>query len=435
MAKDLTYLGRISWRDDERAFGIHAADRLAHMHVVGKTGTGKSSFLEFLVRQDIANGHGLALFDPHGDLVERVHAWARAQGRTDVIYLDVPDPTQPFGFNPLANVPPLRRSLAASGLIEALKKMFSEAWGVRMEHFLRHALLLLLDQPAATIADIPRLFTEPDFRKAAIAHAVHPQVQRFWNLEFPSYPIRMRMEAVAPVMNKVGAFLADPFLHRILATPTSTFDLREVMDKGQVLLVNLAKGKIGEGPAAVFGALLMASIGLAGLSRSELPESKRRGFYVYGDEFQTYTTLAVANMLAELRKYGVGMVLANQYLDQIEDEVLSAIMGNVGTLIAFRVGVQDAKTLGKEFEPEFEVLDLISLPNRHFCVRMLVKGVFAWSFSGKTVDVKPRTVHGAGTGGGLGRQSVQPSHRSARLGQEPGLSSRMGGGGLEKPGF
>lgn len=245
MAEPLTYLGRIAWRDDRRAFGIHAGDRLAHMHVVGKTGTGKSSFLEVLVRQDLANGHGVALFDPHGDLVERVHAWAVVHGRTDVVYLNVPDPSQPFGFNPLQNVPPLRRSLAASGLIEALKMMFSEAWGVRMEHFLRYALLLLLDQPSATIADIPQLFTEPDFRKEAVKHAANPQVLRFWIQEFPSYPVRMRMEAVVPIMNKIGAFLADPFLHRILATPESSFDLRAIMDNGQVLLVNLSIGRIG----------------------------------------------------------------------------------------------------------------------------------------------------------------------------------------------
>jgi hypothetical protein len=395
MAESLTYIGRVHWRDHRRAFGIHPDDRLAHMYVVGKTGTGKSSLLEFLVRQDMANSHGLALFDPHGDLVERVQTWAIAHGRTEIIYLDVPDPAQSFGFNPLANVPPLRRSLAAAGLIEALKKMFSEAWGVRMEHFLRHALLLLLDQPSATIADIPRLFTEPDYRKAAISNAVHPQVQRFWTLEFPSYPVRMRMEAVAPVMNKIGAFLADPFLHRILATPQSTFDLRTVMDQGQVLLVNLAKGRIGEGPAAAFGALLMASIGIAGLSRSELAEEKRRPFYVYGDEFQTFTTLAIANMLSELRKYGIGMILANQYLDQIEEEVRSAIMGNVGTLIAFRVGAEDARSLAKEFAPEFEVDDLISLPNRQFCVRMLVRGEFVRSFSGRTVDIVGSRVKGA----------------------------------------
>ncbi len=386
MAEPSTYIGRIHWRGDNRPFGIHSNDRLAHMHVVGKTGTGKSSLLEWLVRQDVGSGHGLALFDPHGDLVERAYAWSQAR-RSDVIYLNVPDPAQPFGFNPLAGVPPLRRSLAAAGLIEALRKMFSEAWGVRMEHFLRHALLLLLDQPSATVADIPRVFTEPEFRNAAIAHVVQPQVQRFWTMEFPSYPVRMRMEAVAPVMNKLGAFLADPFLGRILATAESTFDLRDVMDEGQVLLVNLAKGRIGEGPAALFGALLMASIGIAGLSRSDQPEGERRPFYVYGDEFQTYTTLAFANMLAELRKYRVGMVLANQYLDQIDDEVRSAIMGNVGTLITFRVGAEDAKTLEKEFAPEFETDDLISLPNRQFCVRMLVQGEFVRPFSGRTIDV------------------------------------------------
>lgn len=387
MRASLIRLGKIAWRRDERVFGIHQGDRLAHMYVLGKTGAGKSSFLEFAIRQDLQQGHGFALFDPHGDLVDRVHAWAGERGRKDVLYLNVPDPTQPFGFNPLQNVPPLRRSLAASGLIEALRKMFSEAWGVRMEHFLRHALLLLLDQPSATIADIPRLFTESEFRKAAIAHAIQPQVRRFWMVEFPSYPIRMRMEAVAPVMNKIGAFLSDPFLHRILALPESTFDLRKIMDEGQVLLVNLSKGRIGEGPAAIFGALLMASIGLAGLSRSEMPESTRRPFFVYGDEFQTYTTLAVANMLAELRKYGVGLTLANQYLDQVEPEVLSAIMGNVGTLVAFRVGAPDAQALVKEFTPEFDAGDLISLPNRQFCIRMLVHGEYVRPFSGRTVNV------------------------------------------------
>ncbi|MDQ3279797.1 MAG: type IV secretion system DNA-binding domain-containing protein [Acidobacteriota bacterium] len=387
MGESLTYLGRIHWRDKRRPFGIHAGDRLAHTYVLGKTGTGKSSLLEFLARQDLASTNGLALFDPHGDLVERLHGWSREQGRTDVVYLNVPDANQPFSFNPLANVPPLRRSLAAAGLIEALKKMFSEAWGVRMEHFLRYALLLLLDQPSATIADIPRLFTEPDFRKAAIEHAVHEPVQKFWTAEFPSYPIRTRMEAVAPVMNKLGAFLADPFLHRILASPTSTFNLRELMDERGVLLVNIAKGRIGEGPAAAFGALLMASIGIAGLSRSEVPEEQRRPFYVYGDEFQTYTTLAIANMLAELRKYGVGMILANQYLGQVDDEVRSAIMGNVGTLVAFRVGAEDAAKLAKEFRPEFDPDDLISLPNRQFCVRMLVRGEFVRPFSGRTIDV------------------------------------------------
>lgn len=386
MHDDLLYLGRINWRDKRHPFGIRPEDRLAHLYLIGKTGTGKSSFLEMLVRQDISAGRGVALFDPHGDLVERLHAWALVHGRRDAIYLNVPDASATFAFNPLESVPELRRSVTAAGLIEVFKKLF-DTWGVRLEHFFRHALLLLLDQPEATLADVPRLFLDKDFRKTAVEYATHPQVASFWRNEFESYPVRTRMEAVAPLMNKVGAFLADPFLHRILSNPKSSFHLREVMDEGRVLLINLSKGKIGEGPAALFGGLLMASIGIAGLSRSDLPETARRGFYVYGDEFQTYTTLAVANMLSELRKYGVSLTLANQYLDQIDPEVRSAIMGNVGTLVTFRVGAEDAERLVKHFQPEFEIDDLIALPNRSFYIRMLVRGEFVRPFSGRTIDV------------------------------------------------
>jgi hypothetical protein len=390
MHHGLTYLGRVNWRHDDRPFGIWPADRRAHLYAVGKTGTGKSSFLEFLIRQDLVNGNGVALFDPHGDLVDRVYRFALGTGRTDVVYLNVPDLTQPFGFNPLGGVAPIRRSLAAAGLIEAFKKIFDDSWGVRLEHFFRHALLLLLDQPSATLADVPRLFLDTEFRKQAVKYATADQVRRFWTFEFPNYPPRFRTEAVAPIMNKVGAFLADPFLYRILATPESSFDLRKVMDSGQVLLVNLAKGKIGEGPAALFGALMMSSLSLVGLSRSDTPEEQRSDFFVYGDEFQTYTTLAIANMLAELRKYGVGMVLANQYLDQLDKEVKTAILGNIGTLVVFRVGASDGSTLGKELGNNFETQDLIALPNRSFFVRMLVKGQYEDPFSAKTIEL-PQT--------------------------------------------
>jgi len=388
MHTGLTYLGRTNWRDHDRPFGIWPEDRRAHLYAVGKTGTGKSSFLEFLIRQDLVNGNGLALFDPHGDLVERIYRFAVDTGRTDVVYLNVPDLTQSFGFNPLGGVAPLRRSLAAAGLIEAFKKIFDDSWGVRLEHFFRHALLLLLDQPSATLADVPRLFLDSQYRKQAVEYATADQVRRFWTFEFPNYPPRFRTEAVAPIMNKVGAFLADPFLYRILATPESSFDLRDIMDKSHVLLVNLAKGKIGEGPAALFGALMMSSLSLVGLSRSDMPEEKRSDFFIYGDEFQTYTTLAIANMLAELRKYGVGMVLANQYLEQLDPEVKSAILGNISSLVVFRVGASDGSVLGKELGDNFETQDLIALPNRNFFVRMLVKGQYADPFSAKTIEIK-----------------------------------------------
>ena len=387
MQTGLTYLGRTNWRDHDKPFGMWPEDRRAHLYALGKTGTGKSSFLEFLIRQDLVNGHGLALFDPHGDLVERVHRFAVEKGRADVVYLDVPDLAQSFGFNPLGGVAPLRRSLAAAGLIEAFKKIFDDSWGVRLEHFFRHALLLLLDQPSATLAEVPRLFLDTEYRKQAVEYATTDQVRRFWTFEFPNYPPRFRTEAIAPIMNKVGAFLADPFLYRILAAQESTFDLREMMDKGHVLLVNLAKGKIGEGPAALFGALLMSSLSLAGLSRSDAPEEGRSDFMIYGDEFQTYTTLAIANMLAELRKYGVGMILANQYLDQLDKEVKSAILGNIGSLVVFRVGASDGNTLVKELGDNFETQDLIALPNRNFFVRMLVQGQYVEPFSAKTIEL------------------------------------------------
>jgi hypothetical protein len=385
---DLVFLGRTTWRNGRRPFGIRRADVRAHVYIVGKTGTGKSTLLEALIRQDLIARRGCAVFDPHGDLVEEVRLWLPTSGREDVLYLNVPDADQRFGFNPLADVPPLRRSLAASGLVDVLKKIFADSWGVRLEYILRNAILLLLDQPAATISDIPRLFHDPQFRRAAAERATNPHVRRFWTTEFEAYPAAtFRAQAISPIENKIGAFLVDPFLQRILTAPKSTFDLRRLMDDGQVLLVNLAKGKIGEGPSALFGALLLSACGLAGLSRADLPPAERRDFTIYADEFQTFTTDFISNMMAELRKYGVALVLANQFLDQIEDPIRDAVLGNAGSLIVFRVGATDAGHLVKEFSPEFGREDLIDLPNRQFAVRLMVDGRPARPFSGETIEL------------------------------------------------
>jgi len=381
---ELTFLGRTNWRDRIRPFGLRELDRRAHMYVIGKTGTGKSSLLEFMIRQDIANGRGLALLDPHGDLAERIVAWVPDSRRADLIYLNVPDPTQPFGFNPLQGVPVLKRSLAANGIVEALKKMFAESWGYRMEHILRAALLLLLDQPVATIADVLRLFHEPDFRVEAATRATNPHVARFWTTEFPAFG-KLTKEAVSPIENKLGSFLIDPFLTRILTASESTFSPEEVLRKGQLLVVNLAKGKIGETPAALFGGLLVSALGVAGLGRAEAADSSE-SFYMYLDEFQTFTTLALANMLAELRKYGVGLILANQFLDQLVPEVRASILGNVATLLVFRVGAGDAVRLAKELGGASEPEDLILLPNRSFWIRPLVLGEAVPAFTGSALS-------------------------------------------------
>jgi GTPase SAR1 family protein len=382
----LIFLGRTKWRNLRKLFGMRSKDRRAHMYVVGKTSVGKSSLLEAMIRQDVLAGNGLALFDPHGDLAERLVDWIPESRKGDVIYLNVPDPEQPFGFNPLEGVPKLRRSLAANGITEALKKLFDDSWGTRLEYILRNALMLLLEQPEATLADVVRLFHEKDFRKDAAERSENEQVKRFWTTEFEKYG-RHRSEAVTPIENKLGSLLVDPFVSRILTIPKSTFSPREAMDSGKVLLVNLAKGKIGEAPAMLFGGLLVTMLGLSGLARADTPEATRRDFFIYLDEFQTFTTLSLINMLAELRKYGVGLVLANQFLDQIDMELRSAILGNVGTLVVFRVGAIDAQKLVKELHPDLEFYELTLLPNRMFWIRPLVDGQSTEAFTGETITL------------------------------------------------
>jgi hypothetical protein len=381
----ITLIGRTNFRNQHKAFGIRQVDRRAHMYIIGKTGTGKSTLLETMIRQDIEAGRGLALFDPHGDLVERVLAWFPENRRGDLVYFNAPDASRPLGFNPLESVPLAKRAVAASGMLEVFKKIWAESWGPRLEHILRNALLALLDQPQATLADILRLMDEPGFRRIAASRVRNAQVRHFWLREYESYPVRFRAEAIAPIQNKVGAFLADPVLNAILTQPKSAFDLRGLMDEGRILLVNLAKGKIGEDSAALLGALLVSRIGLAGLSRTEVPESERRDFYLYLDEFQNFTTLSLANMMSELRKYRVNLILAHQYLLQLDLQVRDAILGNAGTIISFRLGLADAEILSKEFWPEFSAEDLIRLPNYSVYTKLMVNGAVTRPFSAETI--------------------------------------------------
>jgi hypothetical protein len=355
------------------------------MYIIGKTGTGKSTLMETLMLQDMAAGHGFGLLDPHGDLLERVLAKVPEQRKEDLIYFNVPDAAHQLGFNPLENVPPAKRPLAASGLLEVFKKIWAEFWGPRSEHIFRNALLALLDQPEATLADVLRLLDDATYRKHAVARVSNSQVRDFWLREYEKYPARFRAEATAPIQNKVGAFLANPVLSHIITQPKSTFDLRNVMDEGKILLVNLAKGKIGEDASALLGAMLVAKIGLTALSRADVSESERKDFFVYLDEFQTFTTLSLANMLSELRKYRANLILSHQYLFQVDEAVRHAILGNVGTIIAFRVGPADAEILAKEFYPEFKPRDLMNLCNYHIYLKLMIEGKVTAPFSAETV--------------------------------------------------
>ncbi len=384
---DLTLLAETDFRNIHRPFGISRADRRAHLHIIGKTGTGKSTLIANLCRQDILNGEGLALLDPHGDLVEAVIRMVPPDRQNDLIYFNVSDRMHPLAFNPLDAASEAAKPLAASALISAFKKLWADSWGPRTEYLLRNALLTLLDLPQRTLSDIPKLFDDAGFRAQALTAVSNPHVRRFWEREYDRFPARLRAEAIAPIQNKVGEFLVNPILQPILGKTTSSFRLREVMDSGKILLVNLAKGKIGEDTAALLGTLLVSQMAVAALGRSGIPEADRRDFYLYADEFPSFTTSAFAGMLAEMRKYRLCLTLAHQHLGQLEDCVHDAIIGNTGTTIAFRVGMRDAELLAKEFLPELGAADLVHLPNYHFYIRLMVEGVVSRPFSGRALKL------------------------------------------------
>jgi Type IV secretion-system coupling protein DNA-binding domain len=381
----ITFLAQTNFRNERKIFGIKRADRRAHMYVVGKTGTGKSTLIANLARQDLVNGEGFALLDPHGDLVEQVLKAVPEERQADLIYFNVPDTTRPLAFNPLETTEARLRPLVASGLISIFKKLWAEFWGPRMEYILRNALLALLDLPGTTLLDAPRLLDDPDFRRHVLNYVRNDQVRRFWLREYQTYPARFRAEAIAPIQNKVGEFLVNPILRRIVGQPKSALDVRHMMDDGKILLVNLAKGKIGEDTASLLGAMLVTKIGLAALGRTELPEQERRDFYLYVDEFPSFTTTSFAGMLSEMRKYRLSLVLAHQYLSQVDEPIRDAILGNAGTIVSFRLGLTDAELLEKEFYPEFRASDLVGLPNYHLYLKLMIDGVVSKPFSAETL--------------------------------------------------
>lgn len=376
---------RTNSRGKRIPFGIKYQDRLSHIYMIGKTGTGKTTLLETLIMQDIENGHGVCLIDPHGDFVERVATRISKGRQKDIIYMNVPDATQPYGYNPLKYVAPEYRPLAASGILEVFKKMWKESWGQRLEHILRNAILALLESPYAELGDILKLLVDKNFRYETVKHLDNARVKDFWLIEYENYSYRLRADAIVPIQNKVGAFLADPTLNRILTNPKQPINIRRIMDEGKILLVNLAKGRLGEDTAGLLGGLLVTTVGLAAFSRADMPEDKRRDFYLYIDEFQNFTTLAIANMASELRKFHVGLVLAHQYLHQLDPDIRHAVLGNAGTLISFRLGGKDAATIAHEFPPIFTAEDLIFLPNYRIYLKLMIDGAPSKPFSAETL--------------------------------------------------
>lgn len=384
-SSNISLFARTNARHTSLKFGLKQADRLFHVYAIGKTGTGKSTLLETLALQDIRAGRGCAVIDPHGDLISRLARSIPENRKADFINLDAPSPDQPYGYNPLRRVRYDKIPLAASGLMEAWKKLWTDAWGVRMEHVLRNILYALLETDGASLPDILRLLTDTGYRRGVVSVLQNEQVKEFWLSEFPKYNPRYRQESIAPIQNKVGAFLADPRLYRMLVKPEIDLRFRKIMDEGKVLLVNLSKGELGEDSSTLLGSLLMTTFSLAAFSRAETEEGSRRPFFLYVDEFQSFTTLSVANMISELRKYGVGLILANQNLSQLEREVRSAVLGNVGTIITFRLGPEDASFLSKEFSPVFGEEDIMNLANHDIYLRLMIDGRPSSPFSATTL--------------------------------------------------
>lgn len=378
------------YRDIQKRFGIKEKNRRGHMYITGKTGTGKSTLIENLAISDIRAGNGLALVDPHGDLAEDILNFVPKRRAEDVIYFNPSDLEYPIAFNPLENVPPDSRHVVVSGLLSVFRKIWPEFWGPRLEHILRHSILTLLERPGSTLLDVPRLLTDKEFRMGVLERVSHPQVKDFWLSEFEKYSVWLRSEAISPILNKIGQFLVSIPLRNIVGQKENTFNLRNAMDEGKILIVNLAKGKIGEDNCALLGAMMVTEIQLAALSRSELPEDKRKPFYLYVDEIHNFLTLSFADILSEARKYGLNLVLAHQYIEQLDERVRAAIFGNVGTIISFRVGAEDAKYLAREFSPVFNETDLTNLANFHIYLKLMIDGVTSEPFSAITLPTVER---------------------------------------------
>lgn len=385
---EVSAFGLTNFRGINHQFGILRGDRSRHLYIIGQTGAGKSGTLELLALSDIYHDQGYAIIDPHGDFAIDNMKFIPERRVKDVVYFNPADTNFPIGFNPLEVTNPGQRLMTASEVIGVLKRMFGDSWGPRLEHILRFTLLALLERPETTMLDITRMLTDKEFRKETLFYVTDTVVMQFWKSEFGSWSEKYATEAIAPVLNKVGAFTANSIIRNIIGQPKSTFDIRQIMDEGKILIVNLSKGLIGEDNAGILGAFLVTKIQLAAMSRSDIPRIEdRRPFYLYVDEFQNFATDSFATILSEARKYGLNLTVANQYISQMDESVRDAVFGNVGSMISFRASADDAPILAKQFEPQFEAADLVNMHNRHFVINMIINGEKQPAFSATTLTL------------------------------------------------
>lgn len=387
--RDITYFAKTNFRNSDNIFGIKRKDRRQHMYVLGKSGTGKSVLLSNLIVQNIQNGEGVCVVDPHGELVEEILHLIPEHRVKDVIYFNPADTDFHIGFNVIQLDDPKYKHLVASGLMGIFTKIWANAWSSRMEYILNNAILALLDTPGTTLLGIPRLLVDKDYRQMIIGNLKDPVVKAFWVHEYEQWREQFRNEAIAPIQNKVGQFLSTSIIRNVVGQPKSTIDIFNIMNEGKIFLVNVSKGRIGEDNSALLGGMIITKIQLATMERVRIPEEDRKDFYLYVDEFQNFATDSFANILSEARKYRLNLTVAHQYTAQLENKdgskVRDAVFGNVGTMIIFRVGADDADFLEKEFEPEFTAQDLVNLPNYNVYLKLMIDGVTSRPFSATTL--------------------------------------------------
>ncbi|MBD3327735.1 type IV secretion system DNA-binding domain-containing protein [Candidatus Peregrinibacteria bacterium] len=382
---DLTLIGRTNFRGSLQTFGIKTLDRRRHMYIIGKTGMGKSTLLENMIYSDIAAGKGVAVVDPHGDLADNVLNFIPSWRTNHVVIFDPSDREFPVAFNMLENVDPSLNSIISSGLVGIFKKIYAESWGPRLEHILRNTILSLLEYPGTTMLGIPRILQDKEFRKKVVRKITDPIVKSFWENEFEKMEPRQRVEAISPILNKVGQFLSSPIIRNILGQPKSAIDLRFAMDKKKIVIVNLSKGKIGEDNSSLLGAMMITKFQLDAMTRANIPEKDREDFYLYVDEFQNFATDSFATILSEARKYRLNLTMANQYIAQMKDEVKDAVFGNVGSILGFQVGYDDADYLSQQFGEEVLPPDMVSLSKYSAYTKLLIDGMPSKTFSLNTL--------------------------------------------------
>ena len=384
----VTTFARADSRNRNVEFGIKAKDRTRHVYVIGKTGLGKSTMLENMAVQDIANGEGMAFMDPHGKTAELLLNYVPEHRLKDVLYFAPFDLENPVSFNVLEDVGFDKRHLVVSGLMSTFKKIWVDAWSARMEYILGNTLLALLETPGTTLLGVNRMLADKDYRKMIVDNVKDPSVKSFWVDEFAKYTDRFAAEATPAIQNKIGQFTSNPLIRNIIGQPKSSFDLRKMMDENKIIIINLSKGRVGEANANLLGSMFITKIYLAAMSRADVSEKelqKLPNFYLYVDEFQSFANESFADILSEARKYKLNLTIAHQYIEQMSEEVRAAVFGNVGTMITFRVGAFDAEILEKEFAPQFTAEDLVNLGFTQIYLKLMIDGVSSAPFSASTM--------------------------------------------------